>query len=220
MVSATPASPRGGRHAIGFCIGVAGMVGRGIALLVEGVRLQQSRDLMAWSEAPSQPVRAGAGGAVSRDSDVRSAGTPERRESPVLGPPALRRVRLSTEQAFAAVMSKRSLTGATSCAQRADAVDPALVFAIIASESRGDPEAVSPSGAVGLMQLMPTTADELGVDPYKPEENIDGAVRYFPRCSSSSSPLTCHWSLTTRAPVSRSATARARWISAPKRVPS
>jgi soluble lytic murein transglycosylase-like protein len=59
------------------------------------------------------------------------------------------------------------------------AVDPTLVLAIIASESRGDPEAVSASGAIGLMQLMPATADELGVDPWKPEENIEGAVRYL-----------------------------------------
>lgn len=59
------------------------------------------------------------------------------------------------------------------------AVDPSLVFAIIASESKGDPAALSSSGAIGLMQLMPDTASELGVDPWDPEENIEGAVRYF-----------------------------------------
>jgi soluble lytic murein transglycosylase-like protein len=59
------------------------------------------------------------------------------------------------------------------------AVDPRLVLAIIASESGGDPAAVSQSGAIGLMQLMPTTALELGVDPWKPEENVEGAVRYL-----------------------------------------
>ncbi len=59
------------------------------------------------------------------------------------------------------------------------AVDPSLVFAIIASESKGDPEALSPSGAIGLMQLMPDTGEELGVDPWDPEENIEGGVRYL-----------------------------------------
>jgi soluble lytic murein transglycosylase-like protein len=54
-----------------------------------------------------------------------------------------------------------------------------LVMAIIASESGGDPAAVSPAGAVGLMQLMPGTASDLGVDPFDPEQNVDGAVRYL-----------------------------------------
>jgi peptidoglycan DL-endopeptidase CwlO len=54
-----------------------------------------------------------------------------------------------------------------------------LVMAIIASESGGNPSAVSPAGAVGLMQLMPETALALGVDPWDPEQNIEGAVRYL-----------------------------------------
>lgn len=55
-----------------------------------------------------------------------------------------------------------------------------LVMAIIATESGGDPNAVSPAGAVGLMQLMPDTAFDLGVnDPRDPEQNVEGAVRYL-----------------------------------------
>ncbi len=54
-----------------------------------------------------------------------------------------------------------------------------LVMAIMASESGGDPSAVSPAGAVGLMQLMPDTAEHLGVDPWDPEQNVEGAVRYL-----------------------------------------
>jgi soluble lytic murein transglycosylase-like protein len=54
-----------------------------------------------------------------------------------------------------------------------------LVMAIIASESGGDPEALSPQGAIGLMQLMPETAERLGVDPWDPEQNVEGAVRYL-----------------------------------------
>jgi soluble lytic murein transglycosylase-like protein len=58
-------------------------------------------------------------------------------------------------------------------------VDAALVRAIVAVESAFDPRARSRVGAVGLMQLMPATARELGVDPALPDQNIEGGVRYL-----------------------------------------
>jgi hypothetical protein len=59
-------------------------------------------------------------------------------------------------------------------------VDPALVRAIIMAESSYNPKAVSKKGAEGLMQLMPRTAEYLGVeDTFNPEHNIDAGVRYF-----------------------------------------
>ena len=62
---------------------------------------------------------------------------------------------------------------------RAHGVEPAIVRAIIDAESAYDPRAMSRAGAIGLMQLMPTTALELGVNPYVPEQNIEGGIRYF-----------------------------------------
>jgi soluble lytic murein transglycosylase-like protein len=62
---------------------------------------------------------------------------------------------------------------------RRHSVEWKLVMAIIASESGGNAMAVSPAGAVGLMQLMPDTASALGVDPWDPEQNVEGAVRYL-----------------------------------------
>jgi soluble lytic murein transglycosylase-like protein len=59
-------------------------------------------------------------------------------------------------------------------------VDPALVKAIIMAESGYNPQAVSKVGARGLMQLMPGTADSLGVqDIFDPEENVSGGVKYL-----------------------------------------
>jgi hypothetical protein len=59
-------------------------------------------------------------------------------------------------------------------------IDPALVKAIIMAESGYNPNAISQRGAKGLMQLMPSTAEALGVeDVFNPEQNISGGVRYF-----------------------------------------
>lgn len=59
-------------------------------------------------------------------------------------------------------------------------VDPAMVKAIILAESGYNPNAVSKKGAMGLMQLMPVTARELGVkNGFNPEQNIQAGVKYF-----------------------------------------
>lgn len=54
-----------------------------------------------------------------------------------------------------------------------------LVRAVMQAESAGNPDAVSPAGARGLMQLMPQTAQMLGVDPDDPVQNLEGGIRYL-----------------------------------------
>jgi soluble lytic murein transglycosylase-like protein len=65
-------------------------------------------------------------------------------------------------------------------AARRHHVDPGLVQAVVAVESGFRPEAVSPKGAQGLMQLMPATARALGVaDAFDPAQNLDGGTRHL-----------------------------------------
>ena len=55
----------------------------------------------------------------------------------------------------------------------------AFVLSVMKAESGFRPDAVSPKGAIGLMQLMPETARELGVDPRNPHENAEGGAQYL-----------------------------------------
>jgi soluble lytic murein transglycosylase-like protein len=60
------------------------------------------------------------------------------------------------------------------------AVDPALVKAVISTESGWNPQAVSNKGAVGLMQLIPATAQRFGVgNSFDPEQNVEGGTSYL-----------------------------------------
>jgi soluble lytic murein transglycosylase-like protein len=74
-------------------------------------------------------------------------------------------------------MDLRELAIATA---RNHGLDPELVLAVVGVESAFRPDAVSPKGAQGLMQLMPGTADSLGVeDALDPGQNLDGGVRHL-----------------------------------------
>ncbi len=62
---------------------------------------------------------------------------------------------------------------------RAHGIDPALIEAVAWQESRGSMAAISPKGAIGIMQLMPGTAAALGVNPYDATDNVRGGVRFL-----------------------------------------
>lgn len=98
----------------------------------------------------------------------RFSGWPEPSERPVLSEPE----RTSAQAGSFDELIRRA-------AER-HGVDPELVRSVIRVESGFRPDAVSPKGAAGLMQLMPGTAAELGVrDVFDPSENIEGGVRYL-----------------------------------------
>ena len=64
-------------------------------------------------------------------------------------------------------------------AARKYALPESFVRSVMKAESGLHPDALSPKGAIGLMQLMPETAKELGVNPRNPQENAEGGAQYL-----------------------------------------
>jgi soluble lytic murein transglycosylase-like protein len=77
------------------------------------------------------------------------------------------------------IPSKEEMHGYIQAAAEKHQVPASFVKSIVAAESNFNCHAVSPKGAIGLMQLMPGTAEEYGVDPKVPQQNIDGGTRYL-----------------------------------------
>jgi soluble lytic murein transglycosylase-like protein len=84
------------------------------------------------------------------------------------------------EEVAGAPAGSGDLRELATAAARRHGLDPGLVLAVVSVESAFRPEAVSPKGAQGLMQLMPATAVSLGVkDAFDPAENLDGGARHL-----------------------------------------
>ncbi len=135
---------------------------------------------------------------LSRDSDQDNVESPPAR--PSFGPPApsalerYRAMELSAPETVAhkrlAILAANQGTAVTDTlsrfsseietAARRSGLDPALILSVVMEESGGDPEARSPKGALGLMQLMPDTARELGVaNRTDAAQNLEGGARYL-----------------------------------------
>jgi hypothetical protein len=95
-------------------------------------------------------------------------------------PTAIRReVPAATSTGTAAGLSGVPYAALFTAAGSRYGVSPALLAAMASQESGFDASAVSPAGAEGLMQFMPSTAAGLGVDPLDPASSVDGAARYL-----------------------------------------
>ncbi|CAM4009915.1 putative tape measure protein [Pseudomonas reidholzensis] len=82
----------------------------------------------------------------------------------------------------AQLITGRPYADEVALAARLHGVPPALLHALIKAESGYNPKARSPKGAIGLMQLMPGTAKEMGVkDALDPSANVQGGARYLKR---------------------------------------
>jgi hypothetical protein len=73
----------------------------------------------------------------------------------------------------------QAIAGSIEAAAREAGIDPALLAAVVRHESNFDQSVVSHAGAIGLAQLMPGTAEWLGVNPHDPEQNLRGGARYL-----------------------------------------
>lgn len=89
--------------------------------------------------------------------------------------------RKSSKKAFFAMnKNKKKFSPIIDTAAAKHSVDPRLLHAVIRAESAYNPKAISHKGAVGLMQLMPKTAERFGVkDRENPTENINGGAQYL-----------------------------------------
>ncbi|HET9343298.1 MAG TPA: lytic transglycosylase domain-containing protein [Candidatus Eremiobacteraceae bacterium] len=98
--------------------------------------------------------------------------------SPIQAQPASNATSESDQTSGAAPPSR--FAGIIDASARRNRLDPALLDAVIRQESGFRADVVSGAGAVGLMQLMPGTARELGVsDPFDPAQNVEGGAKYL-----------------------------------------
>ena len=101
---------------------------------------------------------------------------------PILAPNACQTARWAPQPRLSAMVQMRRLAlyPAITLAACAEGVPPALLDALIARESRYNPAAISPKGAIGLTQLLPATASALGTgNPWSTYANLKGGARYL-----------------------------------------
>ena len=154
-----------------FLLAGAALAGE-YAVLASGARLHVDRH-----EADGAKVRLYNGtGFVELESVVVRGYEAEEYEAPVAAPAAI-----AAPEASAIAIAPLPPTPLQLADAAADryGLPRELVRSVMAAESGFQPLAISPKGAIGLMQLMPGTAQVLGADPHDPAQNVDAGARYL-----------------------------------------
>lgn len=138
------------------------------AVLTDGFRLHADRH-----EVDGATVRLYANGGMMEMSAAQIAGYEQEEYTP---PPPVKPAEPVAPPTLAAPVNHRELVAVTA---RKHGLPPAFVQSLVAAESAFRPDAISPKGAIGLMQLMPGTARTLGVDPHDPRQNVAAGARYL-----------------------------------------
>lgn len=96
--------------------------------------------------------------------------------------PTLPSINAAPRRATSRAVGNPPYAGEIRAAAKRHGLSPALLFAVVETESNFNPNAVSPKGARGLGQVMPTTARDMGISPaglWHPETNIEASARYI-----------------------------------------
>jgi soluble lytic murein transglycosylase-like protein len=113
------------------------------------------------------------GGVTQLDASLVTAYEKEL-DAPVAAAPAL-----APAPAKTAVETKMAPRELVEAAARKNGLPPNFVHSVVAAESGYKPDALSPKGAIGLMQLMPATAQTYGADPHDPSQNVEAGAAYL-----------------------------------------
>ncbi len=152
------------RDRVAWQLGLSGYTAREIADVLEGHLTRADLD-----EARARLMAGHADAAVAAFLDARW-------REPLADAPAAAAEARAVDPALPGLADLEDDLAAFAAEHR---VPTALVRAVVAAESAGNPRAVSSAGAIGLMQLMPGTAASLGVDPWQPRENLRGGITYL-----------------------------------------
>jgi soluble lytic murein transglycosylase-like protein len=171
-----------GAAAAGSSLADTAMLRNGRVLEVSGFRMEGERIVLAMEGGgeialpPDHVVEIRRAPATPAPAPPPAAAEPAPAAAPASAPDG----GLFVTAAAARIPGRGELRDLAARVARRHRVDVSLVHAVIEVESQYDPRAVSPRGALGLMQLMPQTAARFAVgDPLDPAENLEGGVRYL-----------------------------------------